>query len=147
MRQAFKACRDLFEAETKHATSLRRTYCFLVAPFLVAPVFGAPVLGVGFLAGAFLVLTPRGLIRLRASSALNGNWRTDVCPVVLRVTSTRRFWARASTLAFLLSCAFCAALTFWSWSMACLTCSGLMGCSSPRPCVSMASAETPLATR
>src|SRR5579871_3341746 len=40
-----------------------------------------------------------------------------------------------------------AAVMFWSWSMACLTCSGLMDCSSPRPWVSMASAETPLATR
>src|SRR5947209_16900887 len=111
MRQAFKACRDLFE-EGRSMLRLygmflsRRTYCFLVAPFLVAPVFGAPVLSVGFLAGAFLVLTPRGLIRLSASSALNGNCRTDVCPVVLRVTSTRRFWARARTLALRLSCAF-----------------------------------------
>lgn len=49
-------------------------YCFLAAPFFLAvPVLGAPVFGAA-LAGAFLVPgAPRGLIRLRASSALNGN--------------------------------------------------------------------------
>src|SRR5882724_2991657 len=86
-------------------------YCFFAgAFFFAAPVLGAPVLG-AVLAGALWVPgAPRGLIRLRASSALNGNARTDVCPVVLRVTSTRRFWARARTLALRLSCAFCAAV-------------------------------------
>src|SRR6185437_399451 len=77
---------------------------FLVAPFFVPAPLGAVLR----LARGLAVLTPLGLIKLRASSALNGNWRTEVWPVVLNVTSTRRLWARARTPALAVSCFFCA---------------------------------------
>src|ERR1700704_632318 len=102
---AHKKLRQAFSDLPRIYSGLNPSYCFFVAPFLAVPVFGAPVLGTAFFAGALCVPgAPLGLIRLRASSALNGNWRTDVCPVVLSVTSTRRFWARARTVALRLSC-------------------------------------------
>src|ERR1035438_8347245 len=42
------------------------------------------------LAVFFFILPSRPPIRVKASSALNGNWRTDDWPVVLNVISTRR---------------------------------------------------------
>src|SRR5215469_17600088 len=49
-----------------------------------------------------------GLSSVKASSALNGNWRTDCCPVLPRVMSTRRFWARVTT------CNLLRILSLWS---------------------------------
>jgi hypothetical protein len=53
--------------------------------------FGTAFLGTAFLAGALASLPP---IKLNASAALNGNCFTVVCPVVLRVISTRRLLAK-----------------------------------------------------
>ena len=55
----------------------------LPAPAVDLPYFLAAAFLWG--AGAF------SLSRVRASAALNGYRRTDCCPVVLKVTSTRRF--------------------------------------------------------
>jgi len=50
--------------------------------------------------GLFLLtgfaLPTLGLSRVKESSALKGNCRTDCCPVLLRVISTRRFCARVT---------------------------------------------------
>lgn len=59
--------------QISHANGLRLGYCVL--PFALAVAC----------AGVFLSR------RVMASAALNGNWRTDCSPVVLRTTSTRRF--------------------------------------------------------
>src|SRR5437016_4957408 len=63
---------------------------FRVPGFLL--VTGAVCLGAtaGFLTAGFTGPP----IRLRASAALNGNCRADFSPVVLRVSSTRRLFAR-----------------------------------------------------
>lgn len=59
--------------QTSYANGLRLAYCVLPFALAVACV------------GVFLSR------RVMASAALNGNWRTDCSPVVLRTTSTRRF--------------------------------------------------------
>ena len=48
-----------------------------------------------------------GLSSVKASSALNGNWRTDCCPVLLKVMSTRRFCASVTTFKFFRILSFC----------------------------------------
>ena len=48
-----------------------------------------------------------GLSSVKASSALNGNWRTDCCPVLLKVMSTRRFCASVTSFKFFRILSFC----------------------------------------
>src|SRR5215831_3139628 len=90
------------------------TPAFAVFPALIYGFFFGAAF---FLAGAFAAAGfSRPPMSDRESAALNGNWRTDSCPVVLRVTSTRRLLARIIVLSFLRIRAFSPAVSSAFWS-------------------------------
>src|SRR5579862_9720704 len=105
------------------------------------------------LEGAFLVFRAAGFftfisdsrppISVRESVELNGNWRTDCWPVVLRVISTRRLLAKMMVREFRRTLARSSVLSSGFASTDCLTSSGVRLCCTPKALVSMLSAGTP----
>src|SRR6267143_3571501 len=88
-----------------------------------------------FLTGGFFS-PPLGLISAKKSLALNGYRRVDCCPVVLKVTSTRRLLARTNTCRLFSICCLSAGLK-----------SGFCASSLPNDRVSKWSAGSPCSTR
>jgi hypothetical protein len=86
---------------------------------LFVPFFGAAFLGAGL---AFFFAAPSlPPISVKASAALNGNWRTEDWPVVLKVTSTRRLLASRIVLRFLRDRCLSSGVTSGLFSTACFT--------------------------
>src|SRR5690348_9429624 len=101
--------------------------------------------GAAFLAGAALVSRPP--IRLKESVALKGNWRTEVWPVVLSVTSTRRLLARMMVRILRRILCRSPGVSSGFCSTELLTSAGVRLCWAPNALVSMLPAGTPFSTR
>ena len=121
-----------------------------VFPDLPARRYGFLVVGfaAGFFGAAFFLasdsLPP---IRVKASVALKGNWRTEVWPVVLKVTSTRRLLAILIVTMFRRTLCRSSGLSSGLLSTSPCTSSVVRLCSFPNALVSMLPSGMPCSTR
>src|SRR5690348_7994244 len=89
-----------------HGKANKKAGAFAPASHTFAPIYFFFIAGFFFMIAFGATAFSRPPISVSESAALNGNWRTDSCPVVLRVTSTRRLLARMIVLSFLRILAF-----------------------------------------
>src|ERR1700758_163352 len=115
---------------------INQSYGFLVVFFL----------GAG-LAAFFLASASRPPISVNESAALNGNWRTDDCPVVLNVTSTRRLLASRIVSRCFRDLCRSSGVSSGLFSTAALTSSSVILRCLPKALVSMLPSGTPCSTR
>src|SRR6267143_2276966 len=99
-----------------------------------------------FLTGGFFS-PPLGLISAKKSLALNGHRRVDCCPVVLKVTSTRRLLASTNTCRLFSICCQSAGLKSGFCAISSFIWSAVSWSSLPNDRVSKWSAGTPCSTR
>jgi hypothetical protein len=98
-------------------------------------------------AGFFFISPSLPPMSVSASAELKGNCRTDDCPVVLKVMSTRRSLARTITRMFLKALARSSSVRLGLFSIAALTSSLVKVCCAPKAFSSILASGTPCSTR